>query len=244
MSSASRTGSRAQPTRGCRSHQRPNSVSLSHRATKVAARLAATFGSPNHDNKPDPLDELVFIMLSQMTTHHSFRRVYERLKQKLTAWEQLLELPLDEIKALIADAGLSNQKAPRLKAILQKVKDDFGSLDLSALASMSNAHVECYLTSLPGVGIKTAKCVMLYSLDRQVLPVDTHVQRVAHRLGLLSQGVSPTKVHAALEEVVPPASRYSFHVNAIALGRAVCVSLRPHCTYCPIQDLCPFPLTN
>lgn len=203
--------------------------------------LSAAYGSPRHDNKDDPLDELVFIVLSQMTTHHSFGRVYDRLKARYSTWDQFAIVPMRTIRATIKDAGLSNQKAPRLKLILRRLRKDFGRITLDPLREWSAAQAESYLTSLPGVGTKTAKCVQMYALGHQVLPVDTHVWRVARRLGLVPHSVSYSRIHAALEKVVAPMDRYSFHVNAIAHGRALCLPHQPRCNRCPLRGFCRFP---
>jgi endonuclease III len=214
---------------------------LRRRAHRIAQLLHAAYGSPRHGNKDDPLDELVFILLSQMTTGPSFNRVYDCVKAAYPTWEPFLAMPVAEVKATIKDAGLSGQKAPGLKTIFQKVKDDFGAVTLQPLADMTDQDAERYLTNLPRVGIKTAKCVMMYALGRQVLPVDTHVWRVTRRLGLVGEDVPYTKVHEALEAVVPPPDRYWIHVNGVAHGRAVCFALRPRCASCPLKRICPYP---
>jgi endonuclease III len=216
-------------------------VALRRKAHRVAKLLHAAYGSPRHGNKDDALDELVFILLSQMTTGPSFNRVYDRVKAEYPTWDPLAEIPLTRLKALIKDAGLSGQKAPGLKAALQKLKRDFGAVTLAPLSEMTDAEAERYLTSLPRVGVKTAKCILMYALGRQVLPVDTHVWRVTRRLGLVGEEVPYSKVHDALEGVVRPADRYSIHVNGLAHGRALCVALRPRCAACPLRRLCPFP---
>jgi len=204
--------------------------------------LHEAYGSPRHDNKDDPLDELVFIVLSQMTTRQSYGRVYDRLKATYPSWEALLGLPLDEIKEAIKDAGLINQKAPRIKAILSKLKEDFGRVTLEPLRGMTDEEAERYLTALPGVGLKTAKCVLaLSSLRRQVLPVDTHVWRVSRRLELVGGGLPYARVHGALEEVIPPEDRYSYHVNNLTHGKLTCIALRPRCHRCPLNGFCPYP---
>ena len=212
---------------------------LHRRAHRIASLLHNTHGSPRLGNKDDPLDELIFILLSQMTTYQSFSRVYDRLKVVAGKWEKLIHMPLSRLKRLIKDAGLSHQKGARIKTILRGVKRGFGTVSLDALHEMSDAEVEHYLTSFPGVGTKTAKCVMMYSLGRQVLPVDTHVWRVARRLELVSARVPYSRIHDALEEAVPPADRYSFHVNGIVHGRTLCLPLRPHCGSCPLRSICP-----
>lgn len=217
---------------------------LRRRAHRAALLLAQRYGSPRHGNKADPLDELVFIVLSQMTTAPSFGRVYERLKAASGGWAHVRRMPLRRLKSLIKGAGLSHQKAPRIKAILSKVAADFGRPSLGPLRRMDDAAVERYLTALPGVGVKTAKCVMMYSLGREVLPVDTHVWRVARRLGLVGGAVPYPRVHGALEAVVAPADRYAFHVNAVSHGRTVCTALRPKCRTCPLRQICPFPASH
>jgi len=183
----------------------------------------------------------VFIILSQMTTGPSFNRVYDRIKADHPTWDSLAALPLRALKAAIKDAGLSGQKAPRLRAISARLKDDFGSVTLAPLAEMTaaGAGAEAYLTSLPAVGVKTAKGVLTYSLQRDVLPLDTHVWRLTKRLALVGTDVPYPKAHAAAEAVVAPADRYSLHVNGLAHGRAVCLALRPKCGKCPLRRLCP-----
>ena len=200
--------------------------------------MKARYGSPLLSNKSDPLDELVFIILSQMTTSPSYERVFDRLKKAMPTWGILTETSASDLTSLIADAGLSGQRALRLKQIADRLARDFGEVSLSELADYDDVSARRYLTSLPGVGIKTAKCVMMYSLGRQVLPVDTHNARVATRLGLVTAG-SAAAIDRDLSGVVPPALRFDFHVNAIAHGRAVCRAVTPRCDECVLLSLCP-----
>lgn len=216
-------------------------IELRARARRATTLLAREYGSPNHNNKNDPLDELVFIILSQMTTFQSFERVYARLKASVPRWDDLLLIPLRTLKRTIKDAGLSNQKAPRLKAIFARLKRDFGSVSLEPLRAMSDLQAEEYLVSLPGVQRKTAKCVLMYSLGREVLPVDTHVLRVARRLGLTTAASICDAAHASLEDVISPRFRYDFHVNAISHGRTICLAKVPRCGSCILNRICPYP---
>lgn len=211
---------------------------MRRKAHRVAVKLAAAYGSPRHGNKDDPFEELVFIVLSQVTTHHSYGRVFERLCDAVGSWDDLLAMPLRRLKTLIKDAGLSGQKAPRLKAIARRLTADFGRVTLDPLREMTDEDAEEYLTSLPGVGVKSAKCILMYALGREVLPVDTHVWRVARRLGLLPEDLPYGRVHDVLEEAVAPADRYAIHVNAIVHGRRLCLPLRPRCTQCFLQRAC------
>ena len=200
--------------------------------------MKARYRSPLLNNKHDPLDELVFIILSQMTTGPSYERVFDRLKGAMPDWQLLTEASVADLTSLIADAGLSGQRALRLKQIAARLVQDFGEVSLSALICWDDAAVHEYLTSLPGVGVKTAKCVMMYSLGRQVLPVDTHTSRVATRLGLVPPG-GAMNIDRNLSIVVPPALRFDFHVNAVAHGRAVCRAVTPRCNDCVLSSLCP-----
>lgn len=207
----------------------------------MATRLHAVYRSPRHNNKADPLDELVFIILSQMTTTPSFNRVFDRLKRSVRSWGELLVMPPRKIESLIKDAGLSHQKGPRLRRILKRVSAEFGRASLDSLHKMTDEDAEAFLTSLPGVGTKTAKCVMMYSLGRAVLPVDTHVARLACRLSVLSAADTTARAHVEIERAVRPADRYSFHVNGVAHGQGVCRAVRPKCQACVLRRMCQHP---
>lgn len=230
---------RPQAAKPPRSQRGPQADTTRQFVEEVCRRLEEQYQSPSHGNKVDPLDELIYIILSQMTTAPSFGRVFERLRSAVSDWSDLLSMPEASLKGLIANAGLSGQKASRLTAIAHRLKSDFGRVTLAPLARASDADAEAYLVSLPGVGIKTAKCVLMYSLHRAVLPVDTHVARVGRRLGILPQATTPLAVHSCLEDVVPPHLRHSFHVNAIALGRDACRAPRANCTKCVLSKVCP-----
>lgn len=207
---------------------------------RITARLHAIYGSPHHLNKSDPLDELVFIILSVMTTSPSFNRVFDRFQLQVGTWQRLLEFSPEAIATMIKDAGLSQQKAVRLRQIAERLEGDFGEVTLSPLRDMSDVAVLACLTALPGVGIKVAKCVMMYSLGRKVLPVDTHVWRVARRVGLIDTSVPYSRSHGPIEQVVAPSDRFSFHVNAVAHGQQVCLALRPRCDQCVIRTMCNY----
>ncbi|MBI4635994.1 MAG: endonuclease III [Candidatus Rokubacteria bacterium] len=182
----------------------------------------------------------MFIILSQMTTHQSLRRVYDRLKAESPTWLTVSRMSESRLGKLIGGAGLSRRRVPQLQTIPQRLQRDFGEATLEPLRLMETPAAERYLLSLPGVGPKTAKCVLMYSLGREVLPVDTHVQRVAVRLGLVPASTRYSELHDALENVVPAVDRYAFHVNAVAHGRSVCVAPVPRCHLCRLRSLCRF----
>ena len=173
-----------------------------------------------------------------MTTSPSYERVFDRLKRAMPQWQALIETPTSHLASLISDAGLSGQRAHRLKQIADRLVQDFGEVSLAELANYDDEATQQYLTSLPGVGVKTAKCVMMYSLGRQVLPVDTHTARVATRLGLVPEG-NAVVIDRELSVVVPPMLRFDFHVNAVSHGRAVCRAIKPQCGECVLSSMCP-----
>lgn len=216
-----------------------NLRSLRRKSHHIAMKLHNVYGSPSHANKENPMDELIFIVLSQMTTHKALVRVYDRLKSEYDDWQGLSVTSISKLKDLIRNAGLADRRAAQIKTIAVKIKKEFGSVNLESLRLWSDPEVERYLVSLPGVGVKTAKCVMLFSLGRKVLPVDTHVSRIARRLGLVS---SHNNSH--LEEIVAPKDRYRFHVNMVAHGRTTCRAVRPRCMDCCLQTVCSYRREN
>ena len=209
------------------------------RAARITNRLVHLYNSPRLNNKDDPLDELYFILLSQMTTSPSYERVFNHLHEVFPSWELLTDVSLPELCSVISEAGLTNQKAPRFIEIARRLKEDFGKVTLDPLLAYTDDQAEAFLASLPGVGLKTAKCVMMYTMGRTVLPVDTHVARVARRFCLLNWDTPSSRWHSDLEAVVVPDHRYNFHVNAVAHGRAICRARFPSCSICGVKSLCP-----
>lgn len=192
-------------------------------------------------NKPDPLDELVFIILTTMTQYGSMA-VFDQLKRAFPTWEGLVRRGAEpRLREVIAVCGLVNQKAPQILAIAERLKADFGAVSLDPLHSMSDRDAEAYLLSLRRVGKKVARCVMMYSLRRRVLPVDAHVLRVSQRIGLLPEGISWAKAHDAIHEVVAEPHRFDLHVGLVQHGREVCTSRNPKCGQCVLraEELCP-----
>jgi endonuclease-3 len=186
------------------------------------------------------LEELVLTILSQNTNDVNRDRAFDAMRSRYPTWEVLASASPGDLAEAIKPGGLSNIKAPRILAVLHEIRDrEGGSLDLGWMRTAHSNRVLAYLTSLPGVGPKTAACVLAFSLRRPVIPVDTHVFRVAGRLGLLPPRTDPERAHAVLEAAVPPRLRVSLHVGMIRLGREICRAGRPQCERCPLQDLCP-----
>ena len=201
--------------------------------------LARIYGTPRHGNLSDPLDELVYIILSTRTRDSSFRATFGQLKQALPSWSAVRGEDLARMEEILAPGGLGRLKAGQILSILDRLRGAFGSVTLAPLVAMPDAEAERFLVSLPGVGPKVAKCVLMYSLGRQVLPVDTHVHRVATRLGMRTKR-RPDTSQTMIEMAVPPEIRYSFHVNAIALGRSTCLPRNPRCTNCCLSSWCEY----
>jgi endonuclease III len=206
---------------------------------RICRVLEKTYASPRHGNPEEPLSDLAFVLISQKTGSWSYEPVYRELRARWSTWDEVRDAPVQEVAGILKPAGLSNNRAARLKGILEKITDDFGSPTLEPLRAMPDNDAETYLRGLPGVGEKTAKCVLMYGLGRAVLPVDTHVKRVAQRLGLAPSRATDRAAHRALAAKIPAELRYGFHVNALAHGRAVCRKDRPQCVACPLRHLCP-----
>lgn len=209
------------------------------RATDVLRRLAAHYGPLAPKPQRDALSELIEVILSQHTSDANAAQAFAQLRRAFPTWEALLEAPVERVAAAIRSAGLSNVKAPRLQAVLRAIRERYGALCLDHLAAWPLEEARAALLALPGVGPKSAACVLLFSLGLPALPVDTHVHRVATRLGLLPPGTDAARAHPLLEALVPPGDRYAFHVAFITHGRETCHARRPACAACPLADLCP-----
>jgi endonuclease III len=181
----------------------------------------------------------VLTVLSQNTSDVNRDRAFAALRERFPTWDALAGARVEDVADAIRPGGLSQIKAPRILAILREIRDRDGSLDLAWMRDAPDDEVAAYLTSLPGVGPKTAACVLAFSLGRPVIPVDTHVHRVAGRLGWIPPGTDANRAHDLLAAVVPPKLRVSMHVALIRLGREICKPARPRCEDCPLNDLCP-----
>lgn len=202
------------------------------------ARLVKEQGRFTPKPQLDPLDELIMTVLSQHTSDTNTERAFGTLKATFSDWEQVMEAPVEEVANAIRSGGLADQKAPRIKAILEEITSREGTPDLGGLASLSDAEVEDYLTSLPGVGPKTAACVLVFSMGRDAFPIDVHVHRIALRLGWITPKTSAEVAHKELTPRIPPEIRYELHMKLIRHGREVCVARMPRCTECVLFDLC------
>ena len=209
------------------------------RVRAIHRRLERSFGPLAPPRSSDPLEELILTVLSQHTSDVNAARAFDELRRRFPGWDGVVHAPTAQVADAIRTGGLANVKAPRIQGILHEIFEREGRYDLSFLADMSDAEARAYLSSLHGVGPKTAAIVLAFSLGRNALAVDTHVHRVTGRLGLIPPEATAEKAHRILEDIVPPELRVSMHVGLIRLGREICKAGRPRCEICPLNDVCP-----
>ena len=209
------------------------------RTLRIHSLLLSAYGDhPWHPR--DPVATLVSTILSQNTNDVNRDRAFERLRERFPTWEAVRDAPPEALVEAIRPAGLAPTKAPRIQEALQRITAERGELSLDFLADLPLEEAREWLLSIPGVGPKTAAIVLLFALGRPAFPVDTHVHRVARRLGLIPEGTSREKAHQLLEALIPPEIYYPFHLNLIAHGRAVCHARNPECARCVLQDHCAY----
>ncbi len=212
---------------------------------EVDRRLMAVYGDRKWRSHGDAIDILVATVLSQHTNDHNRDQAFTRLKERFETWEQVRKAPTRAIAAAIKVAGLANQKSKRIKAMLQQIAaTNSGELSLDFLRTLSVPEALAWLQRLPGVGPKTAACVLLFSFGKPVFPVDTHIYRIAKRLGWIDEKVSEAKANEQLDAIVPDDIKYRLHLNLIAHGRRVCRPQNPRCNECVLLSLCPYGQTQ
>jgi endonuclease-3 len=210
-------------------------------AQNVYIHLNAAYGQPQWTAGDDPVESLIWTILSANTNDVNSGRAFAQLKAAFHGdWEAVRTAPLDAIKAAIRPAGMYNQKAPHIVATLTRLRERYGAYRLDHLAALPVPEAMAELTSLPGVGHKTASIVLLFCFNRGAFPVDTHVQRITQRLGLAGPKDSPEKIKGLWERLLPPETYYPLHLNLIRHGREVCGARAPRCEACPLLALCDY----
>ncbi|GBD86192.1 ultraviolet N-glycosylase/AP lyase [bacterium BMS3Abin03] len=211
---------------------------------KINRLLVDHYGVPKRNKKlPDPVDMLIGTILSQNTNDKNSYKAFSNLKAKYYRWEEVAKLPLSKIEKIIKVAGLGKQKSKAIKKVLSNLLKQNGKISLNHFKKLDDAAIMQQLTGYNGVGIKTASCVLLFSLDRNVCPVDTHVQRTLNRIGLVKTA-SPEKTFYEINGNIPEGIAHSFHTNLIRLGREICKPSKPNCKICPLFEYCTFAEKN
>lgn len=210
---------------------------------EVNKLLVKKFGIPQRQNPlPNPLDLLIATILSQNTNDNNSYKAFRNLKEKYKRWEELVEVKRTAIEKVIRVAGLAKQKSEAIKNLIDELFSK-NNWSIDELNNLGNDDAIEKLISFKGIGVKTASCVLLFALDRNVCPVDTHVHRTANRIGIVS-AKTPDKTFFALNKNFPDKIAHSFHTNLIRLGREICKPSNPSCGICPLQKICKYPDKN
>jgi len=210
---------------------------------RISERLRAVYGIPSMAPHGDPIAELVLTVLSQSTNDRNRDVAYLRLRSRLSSWEAVRDAPLGEVEEAIRPGGISKVKSARIQAILRAITDDprdpGRELSLDWLPREPIAVARDYLTALPGVGRKTAACVLLFAYGLRDVPVDTHVSRVGMRLEVLRPGAPFEELHDEMLALTPPGQELELHVNLLRHGRRTCHARSPACGECALARMCP-----
>jgi endonuclease-3 len=223
------------------------------RVRRIRDRLREVYGIPLMAPHGDPLAELVLTVLSQSTNDRNRDVAYLRLRERFATWEDVMRAPVAEVEEAIRPGGISKVKSARIKAILEaiaerppgdgdadaQVESSPPELSLDWLADVPIERARDYLTALPGVGRKTAACVLLFAYGLHDVPVDTHVSRVGMRLRLLQPGAPFEQLHDQMLALTPPGEELELHVNLLRHGRRTCHARKPACGECALARMCP-----
>lgn len=210
------------------------------RIKKVDKLLVQHFGIPKRNKKlPDPVDMLIATILSQNTNDNNSYKAFKKLKEKYPTWEEAAKAKRTSIESIIKVAGLGKQKSAAIKGFLTEIIEKKNKISLNYLKNMNENDAINELTNYNGVGVKTASCVLLFAMDRNICPVDTHVHRIVNRIGIVN-AKTPDKTFLLLNENFPPKIAHSFHTNLIRLGREICKPQNPSCGICPLNKICKY----
>lgn len=207
---------------------------------KINQLLIDYFGIPPKSKKlPDPLDTIIGTILSQNTNDSNSYKAYRNLKDNFENWDELALLKPHQIEKHIKIAGLGKQKSKAIYGLLQSLKNKQNNVSLNHIKNIPDEQILEELTSYNGVGVKTASCVLLFSLDRNICPVDTHVHRTLNRIGIVKTN-NPEKTFYKILHQIPVGAAHSFHTNLIRLGREFCKPALPNCPVCPLKSICKY----
>jgi endonuclease III len=208
---------------------------------KVNDLLIQRFGIPKRNKTlPDPLDLLIATILSQNTNDNNSYKAFRNLKSRYKSWNELLTEKRSTIEKIIRVAGLAEQKSAAIKNVVLHLNKKHGKVSLNYIKKISDEDAIADLIQHKGVGVKTASCVLLFALRRNICPVDTHVHRTSNRIGIVKEN-TPDKTFYSLNKNIPPGIAHPFHTNLIRLGREICVPTNPRCGICPLENVCKYP---
>lgn len=220
------------------------SFSMKKKIEKINQLLVAHFGIPAKAKElPNPLDTIIGTILSQNTNDKNSYQAYRNLKDKFKSWDELTKISASQIEKFIKVAGLGKQKSKAIYELVQSLKKTQKNISLDHIKEKSNNEILEELTTCNGIGVKTASCVLLFSLGRNVCPVDTHVHRTLNRIGLVNTN-NPDKTFFAILSHIPEGIAHQFHTNLIRLGREICKPTNPDCSVCPLVKICKYDQKN
>ncbi len=207
---------------------------------KINNLLIKEYGIPERAKQvPDPLDLLVATILSQNTNDNNSFRAYNNLKNYINSYEDIQNMELETLMNLIKPAGLTKQKAETIKNLIEYLISNYGSANLGFIHNFNDEFILNLLTNIKGIGVKTASCVLLFSLYRDICPVDTHVHRIINRLGIVNAKTAEKSFYE-LNKEFPKGIAHAFHTNLIKHGRKVCRPKEPFCPDCILNEFCSF----
>jgi len=210
------------------------------RILRIIEALEAAYGRPRLAEIKDPLSELIFTILSQNTSDLNRDRAWGSLHAAFPSWEAVAGAPRRRLESVIRVGGLAPTKSRVIQEVLRRVRRDEGDYTLDRLRGSSMEEVESYLKSFKGIGLKTIRCVQVFSLGQPAFPVDTHIYRITRRVGLVPQKATPETAHHVMAQLTPPRETLPFHMNLITHGRTVCKPASPRCGECAIRRWCDF----
>ncbi|MCB0824878.1 MAG: endonuclease III [Armatimonadetes bacterium] len=211
---------------------------LSFELGELLDRLEVVYGRSRYINRFDPMEELVSCILSQNTADANSFPSFIRLRAAVPDWAEMELMPVEELELLIKKAGLAKQKARSIQAALGAIREKFGMYSLDDLRNWEVEQARDWLTTIPGVGPKTASIVLCFALGRDTVPVDTHIHRVGKRLGIFSEGMDANRAHEVMDLLVEPGQGFRIHNTLIQHGRQTCMAPIPNCAACVIRDDC------
>jgi endonuclease III len=215
---------------------------LTKKVRRISLLLERAYGIPQREGTRDPLDILVETILSQNTNDRNRDNAYQRLKTRFPHWEDVLGAKTNSIVSAIRPGGLAEQKARRIREILQWIKKREGELSLSFTKKMDSDEIKKMIGALKGIGPKTLHCLLLFGLGREAFPVDTHILRIGKRLGFIPEGMDAEKAHSWMAPLIPKEKSLSLHLNLIRFGRTVCKAKNPLCNTCFLIEECLHPI--